>query len=165
MDTEAFARRHSGTIAAAVAAVAFAAGSIGAYQTVHKPSVVPVLLRQAVENDRMSTYDETPGAGGVLVLLRNDSTTPVEVIDAAFSRTTATPPLYIAPETVAPGAEVNVYVPVPGECSTSGLAVAGNAPPVQIMVSAHRPGAPLQSIPVEITGELAYIMAACHQNS
>src|SRR5882724_8648422 len=81
-------RRHSGTVAAVVAVLGFAAGSF-AYRALRAPDTAPVLLRQAIEADRMYSYDQTPGAGGALVLLRNDGTTPVEVIDAAFSRTTA----------------------------------------------------------------------------
>jgi hypothetical protein len=110
----------------------------------------------------MAAFDQTPGAGGVLVLLRNDGTTPVEVTDAAFSRTSAAPPLYIAPETVPPGAEVNVYVPIPGPCRGAVLYSDRPAPPVRVLVSAQRPGGPTESVPVEVVGQIAQIMAACH---
>jgi len=152
-------------VAAATAAAAFALGSLTAFRALDKPPAAPVILRQAVESDQMASYDGTPGAGGVLVLLRNDGTTPVEVKDAAFSRTSAAPPLYIAPSVVAPGAEVNVYVAIPGACDNaiSGLTINGSEPPVRIMVSAHRLGTPDQCVPVDITGQLAAIMASCHQ--
>jgi hypothetical protein len=159
-------RRRSGTVAAVVAVLGFAAGSLG-YQALREPERAPVILRQATETDRMSGYDQTPGAGGALVLLRNDGTTPIEVIDAAFSRTTAEPPLYVAPETVAPGADVNVFVPLPGACSVSDLTTStelpDDAPPVRILVSAHRLGAPVELVPVDVSGELAAIMQACHR--
>jgi hypothetical protein len=170
-DLMAFVRRRSGTVAAASAIAGFAIGAVGAYQVLHAPPAPPILLRQATEGDPMATFDETPGAGGMLVLLRNDGTSPVLVMDAAFARTSAAPPLYIAPETVQPGAEVNVYVPVPGTCfagiapgTSAAVVVAGSttAPPVQILVSARLPDGPTESIPVEVVGELAAIMDACH---
>lgn len=155
--------RHTGAVASAVAALGFAIGSYGAYRVVDKPAAAPILLRQAIEPERMSTYDGVPGSGGVLVLLRNDGTTPVQVIDAAFSRTSAAPPLYIAPEAVPPGGEVNVYVVVPSTCvlSHNFSATSQNPPPAQITVSVQRPGGSLQFVPVEVTGELARIMAIC----
>jgi hypothetical protein len=125
-----------------------------------------ILLRQATEGDPMASFDQTPGAGGVLILLRNDGTTPVEVTDAAFSRTSAAPPLYIAPETVQPGAEVNVFVPIPGACFFPVPHSGSPAPPVRVLVSARQPGGPTESVPVEVEGQLAQILAACHrQNS
>lgn len=158
-------RRHGGTVAAAVAAAGFAAGSIGAYRMADRPHTPPVILRQAIESEAMSSFDATPGSGGGLVLLRNDSTTPVEVTDAAFSRTTAVPPLYIAPETVPPGGEVNVYVPLPGACRLQEAfpAYDTSAPPVRVQVIAHVPGTPERLVPVEITGEMAAIFQNCRQ--
>ena len=155
--------RHTGSVASAVAVLGFAIGSYGAYRLVDKPPTAQILLRQATEPERMSTFDGIPGAGGVLVLLRNDSTSPVVVIDAAFSRTSAAPPLYIAPASVPPGGEVNVYVAVPGKCFSSGIFVAPGPtpPPVRITVSAQLPGGSLQFVPVEVTGELAQIIAQC----
>jgi hypothetical protein len=160
-----FARRHSGALAAVTAVAGFAIGSSGTYHVLHRPPAPPIILRQAVETDQMASYDQAPGAGGVLVLLRNDGAVPVEVIDAAFSRTTAAPPLYIAPEVVLPGAVVNVYVGIPGACdnNVSGLTITGAEPPIVVLVSAHRLGAPVERVPVEITGQLAAIMAACHR--
>ncbi len=155
-------RRHTGVVAAAVAALGFAIGSYGAYRVVAGPRAAPILLRQAIESERMSTYDGVPISGGVLVLLRNDGTTPVEVIDAAFARTSAAPPLYIAPESVPPGGEVNVYVAVPGRCFSSGTFLAvTNAPPVKITVGVQLPGGSVQFVPVQVSGELAQIMTAC----
>lgn len=118
----------------------------------------------------MASYDASPGAGGMLVLLRNDGTTPVQVINAAFARTSAAPPLYVAPETVQPGAEVNVDVPIPGACFAGTLG--GNftaesssqpAPPAQILVSARLLNGPIESIPVEIVGQVAMIMDSCQR--
>lgn len=155
--------RHTGAVASAVAVLGFAIGSYGAYRLLNKPTAIPILLRQATEPERMSTYDGVPGAGGVLVLLRNDGTTPVEVIDAAFARTGAAPPLYIAPEAVPPGGEVNVYVAVPGKCFASDnfVVTSSNPPPVRITVSAARPGGSVQFVPVEVSGELALVLAQC----
>jgi hypothetical protein len=161
-DVMAFIRNRSGIIAAVSAIVGFTFGVLGAYHVVHAQSEPQILLRQATEGNPMASFDQTPGAGGVLILLRNDSTVPIEVIDAAFSRTSAAPPLYIAPDTVSPGSEVNVYVPVPGECSASGLSDSPTVPPVQIFVYAHIPGTPVQSVPVEVIGTFARVMAACH---
>lgn len=155
--------RHSGRVAALVAVLSFAVGSYGAYRVVHGRSAAPILLRQATEPERMATFDTVPGSGGVLVLLRNDGTTPVEVIDAAFARTSAAPPLYIAPESVPPGGEVNVYVAVPGTCfrGDSAAATARNAPPVRITVGAQEKNGPVRFVPVEISGELAQLVARC----
>jgi hypothetical protein len=98
-------------------------------------------------------------------LLRNDGTTPVVVIDAAFSRTTAAPPLYVAPATVAPGADVEVFVAMPGACqAVVGTVVFDSVKPVRILVSAQQPHGPLESVPVEVTGELAAAMQACDQS-
>jgi hypothetical protein len=163
-------RRHSGTVAAASAIAGFAVGAFGAFQFVHVRSTPPILLRQATEGDPMATYQQSPGAAGALVLLRNDGTTPVEVTDAAFARTSAAPPLYIAPEMVPPGAEVNVYVPIPGACtnsiSSSSTVFAfddgdPSLPPVQIQVGAHEPGGPTEYVPVQVVGQLAAVMAFC----
>lgn len=162
-DVTQFVRRHSGSVAAASAIVGLTLGVLGAYDIAHaQPAAPRILLRQATEGDPMASYDETPGASGMLILLRNDSTVPVEVIDAAFSRTSAAPPLYIAPETVQPGGEVNVFVPVPAACTVPDPANVTSAPPVRILVNAHQPGTDVQSVPVEIVGALARIMAACH---
>jgi hypothetical protein len=157
-----FIRRRSGTVASASAIVGLAVGAAGAYQVMHTRPAAQILLRQATEGDPMATFDRTPGAGGMLILLRNDGTTPVEVTDAAFSRTSAAPPLYIAPETVPPGAEVNVYVPIPGPCFVPLPVTGPPAPPARILVSARQPGGPIQLVPVEVVGQLAEIMAACH---
>ena len=156
-----FVRRRGGTVAAASAVAGFAIGAAGAYQVTHTQPAPRILLRQATEGDPMSSFGQVPGVNGVLVLLRNDGTTPVEVTDAAFSRTSAAPPLYIAPETVLPGAEVNVYVPVPGTCSFRFPTDGTPAPPVRVEIGAHVPGRPVESVPVEIIGELAQIMAQC----
>jgi fermentation-respiration switch protein FrsA (DUF1100 family) len=160
-----FVRRRGGTVATAAAVVGFAVGATGAYQVMRTQPPAQILLRQATEGDPMASFDETPGAGGVLVLMRNDGTTPVEVTDAAFARTSAAPPLYIAPETVPPGGEVNVYVPVPGTCFISLSITGAPVPPVRILVSAQQPGGPVESVPVEVVGQLAEIMAACHQGN
>lgn len=162
-DVMGFIRRRGGTVATVSAIVGFAVGAAGTYQTMHTQPAAQILLRQATEGDPMATFDQTPGAGGVLVLLRNDGTTPVEVIDAAFSRTSAAPPLYIAPETVQPGAEVNVYVPIPGACFIPIPLSGAPAPPVHVLISAQEPGGPIESVPVEVVGQLAQIMAACHR--
>ncbi|HEU5429291.1 MAG TPA: hypothetical protein VFU74_20590 [Actinocrinis sp.] len=158
-------RQRTGVVASMVAVVGFAAGAYGAYRVVDKPRPVPILLRQATEPDQMSSYAELSGSGsGVLVLLRNDGAGTVQVIDAAFARTSAAPPLYIAPESVPPGGEVNVYVTVPGKCFSAGndfVASSADPPPVRITVSAQELGGPIQFVPVEITGELAMIMAQC----
>lgn len=161
--TAARLRRHTGVVAAIVAVVGFAFGSYGAYRFVDKPQPTPILLRQATEPVEMSSYDEVPGSGGVLVLLRNDGPTTVDVIDAAFARTSAAPPLYIAPESVSPGGEVNVYVAVPGKCYSRNnfVAVNGDPPPVRITVSAQEHGGPLRFVPVVVTGELAMILDRC----
>lgn len=164
-DVMGFVRRRSGTVASATAVVGLAVGATCTYQIMHTQPAAQILLRQATEGDPMATFDQTPGAGGVLILLRNDGTTPVEVTDAAFSRTSAAPPLYIAPETVAPGAEVNIYVPVPGTCFVPIPSGGPPAPPVRILVSARHPGGPTQSVPVEVVGQLAQIMTACHDQS
>jgi hypothetical protein len=164
-DVMGFIRRRGGTVATASAIVGFAVGATGAYQVMHTQPPTQILLRQATEGDPMATFDQTPGAGGVLILLRNDGTTPVEVTDAAFSRTSAAPPLYIAPETVPPGAEVNVYVPIPGTCFVP-LPLSGPpAPPVRVLVSAQQLGGPIESVPVEVVGQLAETMAACHHQN
>ncbi|HZP49916.1 hypothetical protein [Actinocrinis sp.] len=161
--TAARLRQHTGVVAVIVAVVGFAFGAYGAYRFVDKPQPTPILLRQATEPVDMSSYDEVPGSGGVLVLLRNDGTTTVDVIDAAFARTSAAPPLYIAPASVPPGGEVNVYVAIPGKCysSNSFVAVSGNPPPVRITVSAQEHDGPLRFVPVEVTGTLAVILARC----
>lgn len=160
-----FARRHTGTVAAATAVVCFALGSFGAYRMLHKPASPPIILRQALEPIVTSGTDPEPQGGGLLVLLRNDGSTPVVVIDAAFSRTTSAPPLYIAPATVAPGADVEAFVAIPGACQTFvGVSETDHVKPVRILVSAQRPGGPLQSVPVEVTGELAAAMQACGQS-
>lgn len=158
-----YLRRHTGSVAALVAVVGFAVGSYGAYRVVHTPSAAPILLRQATEPERMATYDDVPGSGGVLVLLRNDGAMPVQVIDAAFARTSAAPPLYIAPQSVPPGGEVNVFVAVPGRCfsSFSASMTQQDASPVQITVGAQEPGGPVQFVPVAISGELAQLIAGC----
>lgn len=156
-----FVRRRSGTVAAVTAVVGFALGVLGAYHVVNAQPAPRILLRQATEGDQLGNFDQTPGASGVLILLRNDSAVPVEVIDAAFSRTSAAPPLYIAPETVPPGGEVNVFVAIPGNCVFPYPATAPPAPPVKIQVNAHQPGTPVQSVPVEIVGQFAQIMASC----
>jgi hypothetical protein len=157
-----FIRRRSGTVAAGSAVVGFALGVLGAYQIAHTPPAPRIILRQATEGDQLGNFDQTPGADGVLILLRNDSTVPVEVINAAFSRTSAAPPLYIAPETVPPGGEVNVFVAIPGTCVFPYPATARPAPPVRILVNAHQPGTPVQSVPVEVVGTFAQIMASCN---
>lgn len=173
IDIMSLIRRHSGTVAAASAFVGFAAGAFGAFQFEHVRSAPPILLRQATEGDPMATYEQSPGAAGALILLRNDGTTPVEVTDAAFARTSAAPPLYIAPEMVPPGAEVNVYVPIPGTCTnsiTAGTSVTvfndegPPIPPVQIQVSAHEPNGPTQLVPVQVVGQLAAVMAVCNDS-
>ncbi len=165
-DAMQFVRRRSGIVAAVTAAVSFTLGGLGTYYVAHTHPAAPrILLRQATEGDPMASFDGTPGAGGMLILLRNDSAVPVEVIDAAFSRTSAAPPLYIAPETVQPGADVNVFVPIPGRCTVADPATAPNAPPVRILVGAHQPGKPVQSVPVEVVGMLASIMASCSRTS
>ena len=164
-DLMGFIRRRSGTVAAAAATVGFVVGAAGAFRVLHAQSPAPILLRQATEGDPMATYDLTPGAGGVLVLLRNDGTTPVEVTDAAFARTSAAPPLYIAPETVQPGADVNVYVAIPGPCSGPLVITDQPAPPVTILVSAQPPGGQSESVPVEVVGQFAQIMASCHHQN
>ncbi|MBS2961716.1 hypothetical protein KGA66_01560 [Actinocrinis puniceicyclus] len=154
--------QHTGMIAAMVAVFGFAVGSYAAYRVMDKPAAPPILLRQATEPDRATTYNGVPVTGGVLVLLRNDGTSPVKVIDAAFSRTSAAPPLYIAPQSVPPGGEVNVYVPVPGRCFSSGtFNSSANAPPVRITVGVQRGDGSVQFVPVEVTSELAQIMAGC----
>lgn len=160
-------RRRSGTVAAASAVVGLVLGAFGAYGVVrHTQSEPQILLRQATESDPMASYDDIPGADGVLVLVRNDSSTAVEVIDAAFSRTSAAPPLYISPDTVQPGAEVDVYVPVPAACLAPPPQPANPpAPPVRILVSAHLPGEPIESVPVEVVGQLAQYLAACRGGS
>lgn len=156
------AKQHTGTVTATLAVLGFAVGSYAAYRVMDKPAASPILLRQATEPDRASTYNGVPISGGVLVLLRNDGTSPVKVIDAAFSRTSAAPPLYIAPQSVPPGGEVNVYVPVPGRCFSAGaVSSSTNAPPVRITVGVQRGDGSVQFVPVEITGGLAQIMAAC----
>jgi hypothetical protein len=155
--------RRSGTVAALAAVAGFVLGSSAAYRLDDGSAAQPILLRQAVESEQALADVLAPGAGGALILLRNDSTVPVEVADAAFSRTTAAPPLYIAPETVSPGAEVNVYVPLPGACNASALTLNASAQPTQVLVDAHRPGTPEQLIPVEISGKLAAIMRTCHR--
>jgi hypothetical protein len=158
-----FARRRSGTLAAVAAAAGFALGSFGAYRVLHEPSAPPIILRQAIQSNAETYYNVTPGASGLLVLLRNDGTAPVEVYDVAFSRSTAEPPLYVAPAIVAPGGEVNVFVGIPGACQNpAGLSVAGAENPVRITVNAHRPGYPLQAVPVEISGHMAAVMRSCH---
>lgn len=170
IDTMAFVRRHSGTVAATLAVAGFTVGAAGAFAVKHVQPPGPIVLRQAIESDPMVTYNPGPDAGGMLVSLRNDGTAPVEVLDAAFSRTSAAPPLYVAPETVHPGAEVNVYVPVPGSCfsgvlpGTTSAFVAVGAPqkPVDITLSARVPGGPTQSVTVEVVGEVASILQACH---
>lgn len=155
-------RRHVGGVAAAVAVLGFAVGSYGAYRVVDGARAAPILLRQAIEPERTSPYNGALGTGGMLVLLRNDGTTPVEVVDAAFARTSAAPPLYIAPESVPPGGEVNVYVAVPVRCYSSGTFMAvTNAAPVTITVGARQPGGSVQFVPVQVSGELAQIMTAC----
>lgn len=163
--TRTWLRRRTGVVAAMVAVVGFVVGAYGAYRVVDKPRPVPILLRQATEPGRLSSYAGISHAGsGVLVLLRNDGPVTVEVIDAAFARTSAAPPLYIAPESVSPGGEVNVYVTVPGDCHSAGnnfAAISGNPPPVRISVSAQELGGPIQFVPVEVTGELAIVMAHC----
>jgi len=168
--TRAFMRRRSGTVAAVLAVAGFTVGAAGAFQLKHTQPPGPILLRQAVEGDPMISYDAVPGVGGMLVLLRNDGTLPVQVVDAAFARTSAAPPLYVAPETVRPGAQVNVYVPVPGSCfarvdpgTFNAVAVAGPPPkPIEIKVSARQLDGPIQSIPVEVVGEVAAVLDACH---
>lgn len=162
--TASWLRQHTGVVAAVVAVVAFAFGAYGAYRFVDKPRPTPILLRQAAETERMSSYDAVPGSGGILVLLRNDGTTTVDVIDAAFARTSAAPPLYIAPESVPPGGEVNVYVAVPAKCFQGGngfVLVGGDPPPVRITVGAQEHDGPVQFVPVEVTGELALILDQC----
>jgi hypothetical protein len=160
-----FARRHTGTLAAATAVVGFALGSFGAYRLLHEPPAQPIILRQALEPVVTFGGQPQPAAGGLLVLLRNDGSTPVVVIDAAFSRTTAAPPLYVAPAAVAPGADVEVFVVFPGPCqAVVGLTVTDSVKPVRIQVSAQRPGGPLELVPVEVTGELAAAMQACGQS-
>jgi hypothetical protein len=158
-------RQRTGVVASMVAVVSFAVGAYGAYRYMDKPRPVPILLRQATEPGQMSSYAQVAGSGsGVLVLLRNDGAVTVQVIDAAFARTSAAPPLYIAPGSVPPGGEVNVYVTVPGNCYSarnSFMAVIGDPPPVRITVSAQVLGGPIQFVPVEVTGELALIMAHC----
>jgi hypothetical protein len=156
-------RQRTGVMAAAVAVVGFAVGAFGAYYVVKKPHPVPILLRQATEPVRMSSYQELPGAGGgVLVLLRNDGTVSVQVIDAAFARTSAAPPLYIAPELVPPGGEVDVYVAVPAKCFQHDFGgVTGDEAPVRITVSAKEYDGPIQFVPVEVTGSLAALLARC----
>ncbi|HEU5355072.1 MAG TPA: hypothetical protein VFU65_11445 [Actinocrinis sp.] len=158
-------RRHSGVVAAMVAVVGFIFGAFGAYYVVDKPRPIPILLRQATEPEQMSSYGAVPGSGGVLVLLRNDGPVAVTVIDAAFARTSAAPPLYLASELVPPGGAVNVYVAVPAKCFSSNSFVAfdGVPPPVRILVSAREFDGPIQAVPVEITGTLATIMAQCGQ--
>ena len=154
-------RRHTGSIAAAVAVVAFAVGCYGAYRVVEKPQPMPILLRQAIEPAILGS-DAAVHSSAELVLLRNDGTTPVQVIDAASSRAAAAPPLYIAPQLVPPGGEVNVYVPVPGKCFTRNeLTFIQNPPPVRITVSAQVENGPIQFVPVEITGDLAAILTKC----
>jgi hypothetical protein len=170
IETRTFVRRRSGTVAAVLAIAGFTVGAAGTFQLKHAQPLGPILLRQATESDPMISYDAVPGAGGMLVLLRNDSALPVQVVDAAFARTSAAPPLYVAPETVRPGAEVNVYVPVPGSCfagvapgTFSAVAVAGSPPkPIEIKVSARLLDGPTQSIQVEVVGEVAAILDACH---
>lgn len=160
--------RHVGTVAALVAVVGFAVGAYGAFRVVHSGSAAPILLRQAVEPERMDTYDSVPGVGGVLVLLRNDGALPVQVIDAAFARTSAAPPLYIAPQTVPPGGVVNVFVAVPAKCvraigapdSQSDTSPAAS-PPVRITVSAREATGSVQFVPVQISGDLAQLIAGC----
>ena len=164
-----FARRHTGILAAVTSAAAFAVGSFGAYRLRHEPPAPPIILRQALETFVPSGTDPEPQGGGLLVLLRNDGTTPVVVIDAAFSRTTAAPPLYVAPATVAPGADVEVFVAIPAACQSNvGLTLtfseSDSVKPVRILVSAQRPRGPLESIPVEVTGELAAAMQVCGQS-
>ena len=161
--TAARLRRHTGAVAAMVALVSFAAGAYGAYRFLDKPQRAPILLRQATEPVLMSAYDVAPGSGGVLVLVRNDGTTTVDVIDAAFSRTSAAPPLYIAPESVPPGGEANLYVPVPGACYQNMSAITPGEvfAPVRITVSAREGDGPIQFVPVEVTGALAQIMISC----
>jgi hypothetical protein len=158
-------RRRSGTVAAITAVVSFALGVVGAYRFVDAQSTPQILLRQATESDPMASFDGAPGASGILVLLRNDSTTAIEVINSAFSRTSAAPPLYLSAATVAPGAEVNVYVPVPGACFAAISPDSPPSPPVQILVSAHVPGQPIESVPVEVVGQLAQILTACHSRA
>lgn len=159
-------RRRTGSVAAAVAVVGFAIGCYGAYRVVARPQDPPILLRQAAE--RMSSVNSVQassyaGSGGLLVMLRNDGTMSVQVIDAAFARTSAAPPLYIAPELVPPGGEVNVYVAVPGKCFQNFSAVTPDemAAPVRITVSAQEPGGPIQFVPVQVTGMLAAILEHC----
>jgi hypothetical protein len=161
------ARRHTGTLAAVTAVAAFALGSFGAYRVRHEPPAPPIILRQALEPVVLSSGDPVPQGGGLLVLLRNDGTTPVVVIDAAFSRTTAAPPLYVAPSTVAPGADVEVFVAIPVSCqSTVDLTMirTDSVKPVRILVRAQLPRGPLESVPVEVTGELAAAMQVCGQS-
>ena len=170
IDAMAFARRRSGTVAAASAVVGFAIGAAGAFQLEHARPPAPILLRQATEGGPTARYEQLPGADGMLVLLRNDGTTPIQVTDAAFARTSAAPPLYGAPETVQPGAEVNVYVPVPGLCfagmtpdAITGVTIVGPPPkPIQIMVGARVADGPPESVPVELGGAIAAILDACH---
>lgn len=161
-DLTAWIRRRSGTVAAVSAVVGFTLGAVGAYRFVDAQSTPQILLRQATESNPMAPFDGTPGASGILVLLRNDSTTAIEVMNSAFSRTSSAPPLYLSAATVPPGAEVNVYVPVPGACFAAIPATNPPSTPVQIQVSAHVPGQPIVSIPVEVVGEVAVILNACH---
>ncbi len=154
-------RRRTGTVAAAVAAVAFAAGVFGAVRFAMPQPDQRIILRQATESDQMADYSQVAGSGGILVLLRNDSAVPVQVIDAAFARTSAAPPLYIAPAVVVPGAEVNLYVQTPASCAAAGLSPDPNPPPVTLSVSAQLVGGRRQLVPVVVNGIAASAMEAC----
>ncbi len=70
---------------------------------------------------------------------------------------------------------MNVYVPIPGTCfnaiapaSANGATAilttgdSASVPPVQIMVSAHEPNGPNESVQVQVLGQLAGIMAVYH---
>ena len=166
--TRDFVFRHAGIAAALTAVVGFAVGSVGAYRLVHETPAPPILLRQSLQAVSRPARDVVPGQGGYFVVLRNDSVTSVEVIEAAFARTTNAPSLFTATQIVAPGADATVFVAVPSECQDSvGLTIsfdsADSVKPVQILVRASRPGGPPQSVPVEVTGELAVAMKLCHQ--
>jgi hypothetical protein len=160
-------RRRTGTVAAIVAVLAFVAGAAAAYRFADRAPAAPILLRQAVETSGADAGgSDAPGSGGLLVLLRNDGSTPVEVVDAAFSRSTAAPPLYLAPAIVNPGQDVNVYLGVPQQCQTfvGVYEAADTVPPVQVYVHAHQIGGPMQAIPVQVTGEFAATMDFCRHH-
>jgi len=158
-------RTLPGAASTATAVVGLFIGVVGAYCLLHNRPAPQIILRQSLDPIGViaQNFFPTPANASspqLAVSVRNDGTAPVEVSGATAGGRTTGPP--IAPATIAPGGQAYVYLsfPSPNGCTSTAPV---RAAAVLISVFASPVGGAVQQVPVEVTGDLAALIARCEQ--